>query len=102
MFFNNKFNTFFGLNLILVYTFPMCMAWRFHFTIRKYDFKITLRALGIIEDHTVWYWNHWRRSAMHLLSKTTNILEMTEDFGYAREQITRSTNDDSPLLKAMD
>ena len=24
--FNNKFNTFFGLNLTLVYTFPMCMA----------------------------------------------------------------------------
>ena len=21
----------------LVYTFPMCMAWRFHFPIRKYD-----------------------------------------------------------------
>ena len=35
MFFNNKFNTFFGLNL----TFPMCMAWRFHFPIRNYDFK---------------------------------------------------------------
>ena len=40
MFFNNKLNTFFGLNLTLVYTFPMCMAWRFHFTIRNYDFKI--------------------------------------------------------------
>ena len=39
MFFNNKFNTFFGLNLTLVYTFPMCMAWRFRFPIRKYDFK---------------------------------------------------------------
>ena len=39
MFFNNKFNTFFGLNLTLVYTFPMCMAWRFHFPIRKYDFN---------------------------------------------------------------
>ena len=39
MFFNNKFNTFFGLNLTLVYTFPMCMAWRFHFPIRNYDFK---------------------------------------------------------------
>ena len=37
--FNNKFNTFFGLNLTLVYTFPMCMAWRFHFPIRNYDFK---------------------------------------------------------------
>ena len=40
MFFNNKFNTFFGLNLTLVYTFPMCMAWRCHFPIRKYDFNI--------------------------------------------------------------
>ena len=40
MFFNNEFNTFFGLNLTLVYTFPMCMAWRFQFPIRKYDFKI--------------------------------------------------------------
>ena len=40
MFFNNKFNTFFGLNLTLVYTFPMCMAWRFHFPIRNYDFKV--------------------------------------------------------------
>ena len=39
MFFNNKFNTFFGLNLTLVYTFPMCMAWRFHFPKRNYDFK---------------------------------------------------------------
>ena len=39
MFFNNKFNTFFGLNLTLVYTFPMCMAWRFHFPIRNYDFQ---------------------------------------------------------------
>ena len=40
MFFNNKFNSFFGLNLPLVYTFPMCMAWRFHFPIRNYDFKV--------------------------------------------------------------
>ena len=44
MFFNNKFNTFFGLNLTLVYTFPMCMAWRFHFPIRSYDFK------GVVAD----------------------------------------------------
>ena len=41
MFFNNKCNTFFGLNLTLVYTFPMCMAWRFHFPIRNYDFNIS-------------------------------------------------------------
>ena len=41
MFFNNKFNTFFGLNLTLVYTFPMCMTWRFHFPLRNYDFKLT-------------------------------------------------------------
>ena len=40
MFFNNTFNTFFGLNLTLVYTFPMCMAWRFHFPIRNYDFNV--------------------------------------------------------------
>ena len=40
MFFNNKFNTFFGLNLTLVYTFPMCMTWRFHFPLRNYDFNI--------------------------------------------------------------
>ena len=39
VFFNNKCNTFFGLNLTLVYTFPNCMAWRFHFPIRNYDFK---------------------------------------------------------------
>ena len=39
MFFNNKFNTFFGLNLTLVYTFPMCTTWRFHFPLRNYDFK---------------------------------------------------------------
>ena len=39
MFLNNKCNTFFGLNLTLVYTFPMCMAWRFHCPIRNYDFK---------------------------------------------------------------
>ena len=41
MFFNNKFNTFFGLNLTLVYTFPMCMTWRFHFPLRNYDFNGT-------------------------------------------------------------
>ena len=46
MFFNNKFNTFFGLNLTLVYTFPMCMAWRFHFPIRNYDFKQRLSTSG--------------------------------------------------------
>ena len=28
-----------GLNLTLVYTFPMCMAWRFNFPIRNYDFN---------------------------------------------------------------
>ena len=39
MFFNNKFNTFFGLNLTLVYTLPMCMTWRFHFPLRNYDFN---------------------------------------------------------------
>ena len=39
MFFNNKFNIFFGLNLTLVYTFPMCMTWRFHFSLRNYDFN---------------------------------------------------------------
>ena len=42
MFFNNKFNTFFGLNLTLVYKLPMCMACRFHFPIRKYDFKFNI------------------------------------------------------------
>ena len=42
VFFNNKFNTFFGLNLTLVYTFPMCMTWRFHFPLRNYDFKTTV------------------------------------------------------------
>ena len=47
MFFNNKFNTFFGLNLTLVYTFPMCMTWRFHFPIRNYDFKVSLQKGGI-------------------------------------------------------
>ena len=40
MFFNNKCNTFFGLNLTLVYTFPMCMTWRFHFPLRNYDFNM--------------------------------------------------------------
>ena len=44
MFFNNKFNTFFGLNLTLVYTFPMCMTWRFHFPLRNYDFKAKLKT----------------------------------------------------------
>ena len=28
-----------SLNLTLVYTFPMCMAWSFHFPICNYDFK---------------------------------------------------------------
>ena len=45
MFFNNKFNTFFGLNLTLVYTFPMCMTWRFHFPLRNYDFKFMIGML---------------------------------------------------------
>ena len=49
MFFNNKFNTFFGLNLTLVYTFPMCMAWRFHFPIRNYDCK---ESYG----QKIWFW----------------------------------------------
>ena len=51
MFFNNKFNTFFGLNFTLVYTFPMCMVWRFHFPIRKYDFNpVHDKASGFIES----------------------------------------------------
>ena len=48
VFFNNKFNTFFGLNLTLVYTFPMCMAWRFHFPIRNYDFKYLTEYVSTI------------------------------------------------------
>ena len=51
MFFNNKFNTFFGLNLTLVYTFPMCMAWRFHFPIRNYDFKSSVLVMRAIFMH---------------------------------------------------
>ena len=35
---------------------------------------------------------------MRLLSKATNILEMNEHFNYAHEQITRWSNDASPLL----
>ena len=30
---------FFVLNLTFVYEYTICMAWRFHFPIRKYDFK---------------------------------------------------------------
>ena len=48
MFFNNKFNTFFGLNLTLVYTLPMCMAWRFHFPIRNYDFNTTSASAALV------------------------------------------------------
>ena len=47
VFFNNTFNTFFGLNLTLVYTFPMCMTWRFHFPLRKYDFNISSLTYSI-------------------------------------------------------
>ena len=47
MFFNSKFNTFFGLNLTLVYTLPMCMAWRFHFPIRNYDSKVLENIINI-------------------------------------------------------
>ena len=61
MFFNNKFNTFFGLNLTLVYTFPMCMTWRFHFPLRNYDFKVLgqfsiiyFRGLGLRIGVRVW------------------------------------------------
>ena len=56
MFFNNKFNTFFGLNLTLVYTFPICMAWRFHFPIRNYDFKgpvLSALPLQSLNSHIV-------------------------------------------------
>ena len=52
MFFINKVSTFFGLNLTLVYTFPMCMAWRFHFPIRKYDFKTYTYFPELCSCHT--------------------------------------------------
>ena len=35
----------FGLNLTFAYKYTSCMAWRFHFPIRKYDFK-GLHQLG--------------------------------------------------------
>ena len=55
------------------------------------DMKITLRALGIIGKVITGPW-------MRLLSKATNILEMNEHFSYAHGQITRWSNDASPLL----
>ena len=55
------------------------------------DMKIALRALGIIGKVLTRPW-------MRLLSKTTNILEMNKHFNYAHEQITRWSNDASPLL----
>ena len=54
MFFNNKFNTFFGLNLTLVYTFPMCMTWRFHFPLRNYDFKTNAYPLDTHFTRCLW------------------------------------------------
>ena len=67
MFFNNKFNTFFGLNLTLVYTFPMCMTWRFHFPLCNYDFKFahsrllalmsTLVSSIVVHGHVPHYMN---------------------------------------------
>ena len=57
VFFNNKCNTFFGLNLTLVYTFPMCMAWRFHFPIRNYDFNKhnnLIKVRNCLQYKTVW------------------------------------------------
>ena len=56
MFFNNKFNTFFGLNLTLVYTFPMCMAWHFHFPIRNYDFNISVMMLPQVQGAVTTNW----------------------------------------------
>ena len=53
MFFNNKFNTFFGLNFTLVYTFPMCMTWRFHFPLRNYDFNIVPLVFPIFLPHYI-------------------------------------------------
>ena len=50
MFFNNKCNTFFGLNLTLVYTFPMCMTWRFHFPLRNYDFNVEVNQNDDVDD----------------------------------------------------
>ena len=47
MFFTNKFNFVFGLNLTFVYKYTICMAWRFHFPIRKYDFKVYSSAPNI-------------------------------------------------------
>ena len=37
--FTNKFNIFFGLNLMFVYKYTICIAWRFHFPLRKEHFK---------------------------------------------------------------
>ena len=42
----NKFNIFFGLNLTLVYTFLMCMAWPFHFPIRKFHIITIISSHG--------------------------------------------------------
>ena len=53
VFFNNKCNTFFGLNLTLVYTFPMCMTWRFHFPIRNYDFKERRKRGNLLDTHNI-------------------------------------------------
>ena len=58
MFFNNKFNTFFGLNLTLVYTFPMCMTWRFHFPLRNYDFNMWW-CLGNRGNRVNVNWDDW-------------------------------------------
>ena len=71
MFFNNKCNTFFGLNLTLVYTFPMCMAWRFHFPIRNYDFKRDVKKAGEEEDgkKKTRYRGGWKRLSDEAVKK---------------------------------
>ena len=55
------------------------------------DLKIKLRALGIIRKVITGPW-------MRLLSFIYDYLEINENFSYAHEHITRSTNDASPLL----
>ena len=85
MFFNNKFNTFFGLNLTLVYTFPMCMTWRFHFPLRNYDFKIVHVGTLAITHHNITY-------KIMLLIKSG--VKISLNFGHA-SHVTRVTSRES-------
>ena len=95
MFFNNKFNTFFGLNLTLVYTFPMCMTWRFHFPLRNYDFKkaVVKRSINFEDYKTCLFTGKPQTRTMNVIRSHRHEL-FTEEIN----KIALSVNDDKRVI----